>query len=57
MTMITNLRDVPAQKEEVQKQSRERRGKDRRAKRCEGYIYIDIVGWYCRRAQNRRKDD
>jgi hypothetical protein len=36
----------------------EKRGKeDRRKAKSDGYTYVPIVGWYCRRNQTRRSDD
>ncbi|MCP4343308.1 MAG: hypothetical protein GY799_31640 [Desulfobulbaceae bacterium] len=32
----------------------ERRDKDRRKVLCDGYTYVPMVGWYCRRTQIRR---
>jgi len=32
----------------------DRRDKDRREKSQEGFIYIPMVGWYCRRNKARR---
>ena len=34
----------------------DRRKKDRRQQAGEGFCYISIVGWICRRERNRRKD-
>lgn len=34
----------------------DRRSRNRRKKQSEGYTYVPIVGWYCRRATIRRKD-
>lgn len=34
-----------------------RKNKDRRQRKSEGYIYLGMVGWYCRRGRVRRKDD
>lgn len=57
MVMITSPHKIPAQQEVPTKHTSERREKERRKEKCEGYIYVDTVGWYCRRAQNRRKTD
>lgn len=35
----------------------DRRNDDRRKEPCEGYTYVSMVGWICRREQSRRKDD
>lgn len=35
----------------------ERRKQDRRKVSCEGFAYMSIVGWICRREQDRRKAD
>ncbi len=36
----------------------EKRGKeDRRKAKADGYTYLPIVGWYCRRIQARRNND
>jgi hypothetical protein len=35
----------------------DRRGVDRRKAKGDGYTYIPMVGWYCRRAESRRDDD
>jgi hypothetical protein len=35
----------------------DRRNNDRRKEPCEGYTYVSMVGWICRREQSRRKDD
>jgi hypothetical protein len=32
----------------------ERRNQERRREQGEGYTYIPIVGWYCRRSKLRR---
>lgn len=34
-----------------------RRLKDRRHDHSEGYMYISVVGWICRREKNRRNND
>lgn len=34
-----------------------RRHEERRKTYSEGYIYLSMVGWYCRREQSRRKGD
>jgi len=31
-----------------------RLNEDRRKVNCDGYIYVPMVGWFCRRAQTRR---
>jgi hypothetical protein len=38
-------------------ESSDRRNRDRRREPCEGYTYVSMVGWICRREQSRRKDD
>lgn len=35
-------------------QPQEQRRKDRRKVKCDGYTYIPMVGWYCRRKKSRR---
>jgi len=35
----------------------ERRKEDRRKKSCEGYCYIEMVGWMDRRESVRRRDN
>lgn len=35
----------------------DRRDQERRQTESEGFIYIPMVGWYCRRDQTRRSDD
>lgn len=35
----------------------DRRGKDRRKDACEGYTYIQMVGWMDRRERARREGD
>ena len=35
----------------------DRRNNDRRKEPCEGFTYVSMVGWICRREQSRRKDD
>ena len=35
----------------------DRRDQDRRKEPCEGFTYVSMVGWICRREQSRRKDD
>ena len=34
-----------------------RRDDDRRKEPSEGFTYVSVVGWICRREQCRRKDD
>lgn len=34
---------------------KDRRKKDRRQKDSEGFTYINVVGWICRREKKRRK--
>jgi hypothetical protein len=34
-----------------------RRNEDRRKVNSDGYTYIPMVGWYCRREQTRRKNE
>lgn len=36
------------------KEEKDRRTQDRRKKESEGFIYLSIVGWVCRREKNRR---
>lgn len=43
--------------EQHEGQSTERRGKNRRRKKCDGYIHLPAVGWYCRRLKTRRETD
>ncbi len=43
-------RPLPDQQDE----GKNRRVKDRRQKHNEGYTYISIVGWICRREKKRR---
>ena len=38
-------------------QSSERRCKSRRRKKCDGYVHLPAVGWYCRRLKTRRETD
>ena len=35
----------------------DRRNNDRRKEPCEGFTYVSMVGWICRREQTRRKDE
>ncbi len=35
----------------------ERRNQNRRQLKCDGYVYLPAVGWYCRRLKNRREND
>jgi hypothetical protein len=35
----------------------EQRDKDRRKVNCDGFTYVPMVGWYCRRAQTRRNNE
>lgn len=35
----------------------DRRLNDRRKHTCEGYTYISMVGWICRRERRRRSSD
>jgi len=37
--------------------SSDRRYDDRRKEPCEGFTYVSMVGWICRREQARRKDE
>ena len=39
------------------KQSEERRCDNRRRKKCDGYVHLPAVGWYCRRLKTRRETD
>lgn len=34
-----------------------RRHEERRKKSCQGYMYLSMVGWYCRRERCGRKGD
>ena len=38
-------------------QSSEKRCANRRKKKCDGYVHIPAVGWYCRRLKTRRETD
>jgi hypothetical protein len=38
-------------------ESSDRRNSDRRKSPCEGFTYVSMVGWICRREKSRRKDD
>ncbi len=35
--------------------SSDRRDQDRRQEPCEGYTYVSMVGWICRREKSRRR--
>lgn len=35
----------------------DRRATERRKSKGDGYTYIPMVGWYCRREESRRDDD
>ena len=35
----------------------DRRNQERRQASSEGYVYIPMVGWYCRRDATRRRTD
>ena len=35
----------------------DRRSAERRKAKGDGYTYIPMVGWYCRREESRRGDD
>jgi hypothetical protein len=37
--------------------SNDRRYNDRRKEPCEGFTYVTMVGWICRREKSRRKDE
>jgi len=47
----------PLQQKDRPSDPTNRRQQDRRKVECEGYIYIPMVGWFCRRDRNRRGDD
>jgi|GEM_PF-1438374 len=35
----------------------DKRFNDRRQNTCEGFTYVSMVGWICRREQERRKNN
>ena len=41
----------------VADQDHDQRKKNRRERACQGYAYIEMVGWIDRREQCRRNDD
>jgi hypothetical protein len=45
----------PKQQQDAEQQ--DRRTTDRRKRKSDGYTYIPMVGWYCRREEKRRGDD
>lgn len=45
--------DAASRKKELE----DRRNQERRQIKCEGFTYIPMVGWYCRRDQSRRNED
>lgn len=45
------------QRRDVNQDSDGRRHEERRHTHSNGYIYLSMVGWYCRRERNRRKGD
>lgn len=51
---VTNSPQTNRTQEEWQVAGLDRRDKERREKSQEGFIYIPMVGWYCRRNKARR---
>jgi len=51
---MTNSHQINRPQEERPIASLDRRDKDRRERSQEGFIYIPMVGWYCRRSKARR---
>jgi hypothetical protein len=50
--------DEPVNLEETRNcQPEERRCENRRRKKCDGYVHLPAVGWYCRRLKTRRETD
>jgi hypothetical protein len=47
----------PQADHEQDAESSDRRNIDRRKEPCEGFTYVSMVGWICRREQSRRKND
>ncbi|EKD36527.1 MAG: hypothetical protein ACD_75C01476G0002 [uncultured bacterium] len=43
--------------EQKSDEDQDRRTTERRKSKCDGYTYIPMVGWYCRREESRRGDD
>lgn len=54
---VSNPANKPRAPQSPPEPEEERRNDDRRKARCDGYTYVPIVGWYCRRTQTRRNDD
>jgi len=57
MQLFTNPQENDSEKIFWKKPKDDRRGKDRRQTECEGFVYIPMVGWYCRRDHTRRDED
>jgi len=57
MQLFTSRQENDSEKIPWKKPTEDRRGKDRRQTECEGFIYIPMVGWYCRRDHARRDGD
>ncbi len=43
--------------EQQGEQPAERRCENRRREKCDGYVHLPAVGWYCRRLKTRRETD
>jgi hypothetical protein len=50
-------KSAPQKKRQPTFSSKERRKKERRKDACEGYAYIQMVGWMDRRERARRDND
>jgi hypothetical protein len=48
---------IPPDFEEAVDYGNRRGNEDRRIEPCQGYAYVSVVGWICRREHSRRKDD
>lgn len=58
--MMQSLPSTPENESEhvsIKPSTKDRRTQDRRQTECEGFVYIPMVGWYCRRDHTRRNDD
>ena len=54
MTMSAGPQEGKSSSDQKKAKDKRRRGKDRRKEDSNGYMYVSVVGWICRREKLRR---
>ena len=57
MQRKTKTPPIKTEQQKPQESPADRRTTERRKAKGDGFTYIPMVGWYCRREESRRGDD